>query len=177
MPSPSPLPLTNYVTLSAMITPALFMTANGSLIISTSNRMSRIVDRIRVLDDLSDRLDRGLTDLDYPEARRVHLAEQLAHLEWRSDRVRIALTMLYLAQSAFVGTSLVLAFDVVLGSRFMALPTLLAVVGVGLMFAATINLALEAHRALGSTRQEIHFHRDLQTRRQADRAGGGVPAT
>ncbi len=39
----------NYATLSAMIAPALFMTANGSLIISTSNRMARIVDRMRVI--------------------------------------------------------------------------------------------------------------------------------
>ena len=42
-----------YTTLSAMITPAIFMTANASLIISTSNRMSRVVDRIRVLVDLA----------------------------------------------------------------------------------------------------------------------------
>src|SRR5882757_3292923 len=99
----------NYATLSAMITPALFMTANGSLIISTSNRMSRIVDRIRVLNDLSDSLDRGASDLDYPGHRRDHIADQLNHLEWRSDRVRYALTFLYVAQSLFVGTSLLLA--------------------------------------------------------------------
>jgi hypothetical protein len=43
----------NYAALTVMITPALFMTASGSLIISTSNRMSRIVDRIRQLNELS----------------------------------------------------------------------------------------------------------------------------
>ena len=169
MPLPLPNLGTSYVTLSAMITPALFMTANGSLIISTSNRMSRIVDRIRTLNDLADRLDRGTTDLDYTELRRAHFAEQLLHQEWRSDRVRVALTMLYVAMTAFVGTSLVLAFDVVLGSRLVALPTLLAVAGVALMLAASINLAFEAHRALGSNRQEVRFHRDLQARRHADR--------
>ena len=36
--------------LSAMITPAIFMTANASLIISTSNRVARVVDRIRGLE-------------------------------------------------------------------------------------------------------------------------------
>ncbi len=59
-----------YVTLSAMITPALFMTACASLIISTSNRMSRIVDRVRVQIELADRLDRGIVEVDYPELRR-----------------------------------------------------------------------------------------------------------
>ena len=56
----------NYTTLTAMITPALFMTANGSLIISTSNRMSRIVDRIRQLNELADSLSRGASNLDFP---------------------------------------------------------------------------------------------------------------
>jgi hypothetical protein len=88
--------------------------------------------------------------------------------------VRLALTTLYLALSAFVGTSLVLAFDVVLGSRLMALPTLLAVAGVALMLAASINLTFEAHRALRSSRQEVRFHRDLQARRHADRERDGA---
>ncbi len=56
-----------YATLSAMITPAIFLTANGSLIISTSNRMSRIVDRIRVLNDLGDRIGRQRGRFRLPE--------------------------------------------------------------------------------------------------------------
>jgi Protein of unknown function (DUF2721) len=152
-----------------MLTPALFMTANGSLIISTSNRMSRIVDRIRVLNDLADKTDRGSTDFDFLDLRRAHYVSQLGDLGWRSDRVRLALTMLYLALSSFVGTSLVLALDVLLGSRIGGLPTLLAVVGVGLMLTASVNLTFEAHRALKSNRHEIGFHRDLQARRHAER--------
>src|SRR5436853_5487827 len=96
----------NYEILSAMITPALFMTANGSLIISTSNRMSRIVDRIRVLNDLDDAIGRGESGLDYPRERMAHIQDQLRRLVWRSDRIRYALTMLYLALASFVGTSL-----------------------------------------------------------------------
>ena len=94
-----------YTTLSAMITPALFMTANSSLIISTSNRMSRIVDRIRVLNGLADICDRGVSDADYPELRSSHYTEQLLDLQWRSDCIRLALTLLYVALRAFVGTS------------------------------------------------------------------------
>ena len=87
-----PMTTGNYETLSAMITPALFMTANGSLIISTSNRMSRIVDRIRALNDLSDRICRGETDLDYAQERLAHVQDQLNLLIWRGDRIRYALT-------------------------------------------------------------------------------------
>lgn len=159
----------NAVTLSAMLTPALLMTATCSLIISTSNRMSRIIDRIRVLIDQADRADRGAGDLDYPEERRTSRAEELRNLEWRSDRVRAALSLLYLSLCAFVGTSLTLAIDALLGSRIMAIPTGLAVVGVSLLLVACINLASEAHRALRSNRREIQFHRELLARRRGDR--------
>jgi hypothetical protein len=160
---------TSYATLSAMLTPALFMTANGSLIISTSNRMSRIVDRIRLLNDQADRLDRGLAELDYPEERKAHFLDQLEDLEWRSDRIRNALTMLYVASSSFVGTSLILALDVVFGRWLTALPTLLAVVGVALMLVASVNLTREARMALRSNHQEVRFFRELQAKRKADR--------
>ena len=163
---------TAYATLTAMITPALFMTATASLIISTSNRMSRIVDRIRVQIGMADRLDRGLTDLDYPGERRRSVEDELETLVWRSARVRVALTLLYLALSAFVGTSLTLAVDVLLGSRVRGLPTLMAVVGVGFLLAASVNLTREAHRALRSSHDEVRFHHDLLARRAKDRRMG-----
>jgi hypothetical protein len=152
-----------------MLTPALFMTATSSLIISTSNRMSRIVDRIRIINDLADHADRGLSELDYLDLRASHLASQLRDLEWRSDRVRLALTMLYMSLSSFIGTSLALAVDVLIGSRIEAVPTLLAMLGVGLLLAGSVNLTREARRALQSNRREIHFHRQLQNRRHTDR--------
>src|SRR5271156_3944330 len=105
---------TTYGALTAMITPAIFMTANASLIISTSNRVSRVVDRIRILNDLADKLDRGLTDLDLPAQRLDHIHDQMRRLERRSDRLRFALTALYLAFTTFVGTSLALAIDAML---------------------------------------------------------------
>jgi len=164
---PIPFVPTTYATLSAMITPAIFMTANGSLIISTSNRMSRVVDRIRVLNDLGDSLDRGATGLDFIAERRAHVANQLERLEWRGDRIRYALTMLYLAFASFLGTSLMLALDVLLANRLVAIPTALSVVGVGLLLMASINLVREAHAALRSNRLEVRFYRELQQRRGA----------
>jgi Protein of unknown function (DUF2721) len=165
-----PIEPSNYATLSAMITPALFMTANGSLIISTSNRMARVVDRIRVLNDRSDELCRGETKLDFIPERRSHLVEQLGHLEGRSDRVRYALVMLYLSFATFVGTSLALAIDTLVGNRHLttSFATALSVIGVTLMLVASVNLVREAQAALASNRQEIRFYRDLQARRELE---------
>jgi hypothetical protein len=167
-----PIDVPSYATLSAMITPALFMTANGSLIISTSNRMSRVVDRIRVLNDQADALCRGSTDPDFVPERLAHVADQLRHLEWRSDRVRHALTMLYLAFGCFVGTSLMLALDVLAGNRLVAIPTLLAVAGITLLLGASINLVREARRALRTNRLEVRFYRDLHAKRRAAEGDG-----
>jgi hypothetical protein len=120
----------NDLTLSAMITPAQFMTANGSLIISTSNRMSRIVGRIRVLNEQIDVLGRNASELDFPAERRAHIDAELSRLAWWANRIRAAPTLLYLAFNASVGTSLTLAIDVLLANRLAAVPTELAIVGV-----------------------------------------------
>jgi hypothetical protein len=162
------IPNSHYDTLTAMITPAIFLTANASLIISTSNRMSRVVDRIRVLNDLADRLGRGATDLDYTAERLDHIRDQLRRLEWRNDRIRYALTTLYVAFTTFVGTSLILAADALLSNRLIALPVTLAVAGVGLLLFASVNLALEALEALRTNRLEIRFYRELFDQRLAD---------
>jgi Protein of unknown function (DUF2721) len=160
---------TNYGALTAMITPAIFMTANASLIISTSNRVSRVVDRIRVLNDLADKLDRGVTELDFAAQRLEHVHDQMRRLERRSDRLRFALTALYLAFTTFVGTSLTLAIDAMLENWLVALPTLLAVIGVSLLLSASVNLVLEALEALRSNRLETGFYRELHQLRQAEK--------
>ena len=163
----APLTPSNYAPLSAMITPAIFLTATGSLIISTSNRMSRVVDRIRTLNDLGDSIDRGDSKLDFLPERLIHLDDQVHRLNWRSDRVRLTLTMLYVAFASFVGTSLTLAVDTILSERHLmaSLAITLSVGGVGLMLLASINLVREAHAALTSNRREVQFYRDLRERR------------
>jgi hypothetical protein len=155
-----------FTTLSAMIAPAIFLTANASLIVSTSNRAARIVDRIRVLVDLGDRIARGSSDLDFQDERMDHLHVQLEHLQWRSDRLRAAMTALYFAFASFVGTSLTLAIDQWLGNRLGALPTFLAIAGVSFLLYASVNLVREALRALGGNRREIEFYRELTARRR-----------
>lgn len=167
---PLPFASPNYAILSAMITPAIFLTANGSLIISTSNRMSRVVDRIRVLNDLADKLCRGVSDLDFTQERLAHVQDQLGRLVWRGDRIRYALTALYLAFGTFAGTSLTLAIDAWTNNLLVLLPTLLAVLGVALMLFACVNMVREAFEALRSNRQEIRFYHELHQRRGGTRS-------
>ena len=164
-----PLSSLNYDALTAMITPAIFMTANASLIISTSNRVTRVVDRIRVLNDHADNLDRGVAELDFAVERLEHVHDQMHRLEARSDRLRYALTSLYMAFTCFVGTSLALAIDAMLRNWLIALPTLLAIAGVALLLFASVNLVLETLTALRSNRLETQFYRKLNQLRHAGR--------
>ena len=47
MPSPVAIDPSHYAVVSAMITPAFFLTAASSLLISSNNRLARVVDRMR----------------------------------------------------------------------------------------------------------------------------------
>ena len=154
----------SYTTLSAMITPAIFLTANASLIISTSNRVSRVVDRIRVLSELADKISRGVAQLDFTDERLEHINVQLDHLASRSDRLRSAMTALYLALSTFVGTSLAIALDDWLKYKLGVLPTLLAVAGVSDAL-CKYQSGSRALQSLGGNQQEIQFYRELGVRR------------
>jgi hypothetical protein len=150
-----------------MITPALFMTANASLIISTSNRVARVVDRVRALNALSDELSRSASDLDFRSERLAHLDGQLHWMERRARAVRIALTTLYVAFAMFVGTSLSLAVDVLVGQRIAALPTATAMIGVSLLLVACVFLVREALTALSFNNLESSFFQELRRRREA----------
>ncbi|MFO0891682.1 MAG: DUF2721 domain-containing protein [Isosphaeraceae bacterium] len=159
-------PLDGFSALTAMITPAIFMTATGSLIISTSNRMSRVADRIRQLIEQADDLSRGKSDLDFPAERLDHIAAQLGKLLWRSDRIRLALTLLYLALATFIAADLTLAIHVLAGSGVFPVPTALAMMGVLLLLIASAHLTREAHASLRANREELRFYQDLRRKRQ-----------
>ncbi len=168
----SVLQTTTYETLSAMITPALFLTANGSLIISTSNRMARIADRVRALNETIDRLDRGVADTDFV-ADRIKLADgQLSRMSKRNSHIRTALTLLYLALASFAATSLSIAVDVWFQRRLAAVPTALAVVGVMLMTTACLRLSREGLAALHGEDLDVRFYRALRERRRTKSESG-----
>jgi uncharacterized NAD-dependent epimerase/dehydratase family protein len=159
----------SYEALSAMIAPALFLTGTGSLVISTSNRMSRIVDRVRTLNDEYDRLMRGKLDVDMIEERAEHMQGELARLIGRSNRIRVALILLYFSLCSFASTSLLLGLDVVTGHRIIVVPTLVAVAGVGSLLISTGFLLAEALTAMRTYRLDIAFYQELHERRRAAR--------
>jgi hypothetical protein len=160
-------------TVAAMIAPALFMTATGSLLISTATRIGRIVDRIRALVTLCE--SPGVEQLDFAEHRRNHVMEELRHLHWRSNRASTAVTMLYMAFCAFATTSMMIALNSLAGHRLEALPVLFAVAGVGLLLVACINLVLEARSSLRGNDREVCYFYELEKLRARAREASAPP--
>jgi hypothetical protein len=161
--------------LTAMITPTLFLTVTGSLILTSSGRMSRLADRIHELTSRGDDLHRNEAGVDFREERLELVAAQLGTLLWRSDRIRRALTLLYLSLAMFVGTDLVLAMQVLAIGRDSVVATASAVAGVLLLLSASVPLAREAHASLRSNREEAEFYAELCRRRKGAGRGRDAP--
>jgi len=138
-------PIGHHAILTAMLAPAFFLTATAALLASANTRLARVVDRLRALivaweEDAPDRADRD-------EQIRRH--RERAHLVLRACR------LLYAGLAAFVGTSLALAMDALLGFRLGAVPTLLAVLGVLFVLAASVALWREVSLAVKSFDKEL----------------------
>lgn len=145
--------LGHYAILTAMLAPAFFLTATAALLASANTRLARVVDRLRALivawqQDAPDRVERD-------EQIRRH--RERAHLVLRACR------LLYAALAGFVGTSLALAMDAFLGFRLGAVPTVLAVVGVLFLLAASFSLWREVSLAVKSF--DLELDQELARRR------------
>ena len=150
----------HYSVLTAMITPAFFLTATGSLLVSSNGRLARVVDRMRE--------DLARMRATEPGPERDLLERQVAVHRRRSALVLLSLRLLYGSMSAFVGTSLAIAIDSFTGQRLDVLPHALAVLGVLLMFGASVCLGREARLGLKMLNDELDAQLDRQ-RREARR--------
>jgi len=146
MPFPIGTDSSHYAVVSAMITPAFFLTATSSLLATSNARLSRVVDRMRL--DIVE-LQRSAVEAQGELRRRVDLHRK------RSRLVLAALRLLYGAVTAFVGTSMAIAADSVLGWHIDFLPMLFAILGVLLMFIASLCLGHEASMALSMLEADL----------------------
>ncbi len=135
--------------LSAMITPSVLISAAGLLVLSTSNRLSRVVDRVRVLAEKANDVERN------HESIQVFL-EQISRLSKRAILLRSALTSLYISITLFVATSILLGFLSMMSWSFGWIPTVTALIGSGSLLYGSVLLISEARHAIASTLQELH---------------------
>ena len=138
--------LDHYRILTSMLAPALLMAATGSLLVSANARLARVVDRLRAIIGLLESGD---------ASAREEIEAQLVNHRRRAHLVLRACLMLYLGLGAFVGTSLALAVDALMGFRLPYLPTGLAVVGVLGLLGASLYLGREVSLSVRSFDREL----------------------
>jgi hypothetical protein len=142
--------------LSAMITPAVLISACGSLILATSDRLSKAVARTR---EISNALVPRANDqrAEGREEERRMLFTQLDFVTTRSRLLQRALSRLYGALGFFVGTSVAIGLVAVTSSMFTAVPIALGLVGAGLLLYAAFLLIKESRFALAAVNEEMDF--------------------
>jgi hypothetical protein len=140
--------------LGAMITPAVLISASGTLVLSTSNRLTRVVDRVRALASEAEQMRKEGTSA---EARRQLIASQLPVLSKRALLLRSALGALYAAIGFLVATSIAVGITAALQWAYGWVPVITGLAGASALLWGSLLLVREARLAVGSTLQEMEF--------------------
>jgi len=143
--------------LTAMITPAVLISASGTMILSTSTRLGRVVDRVRSLSDRFQQLADSESTAEFFEEQRAMLYDQLDKLTSRSRLLQRALTTFYLAVGVFVATSVAIGVVSFSGARGAWIPVAMGLVGAFFLFYGSMLLVFEARLALSTTHAEMDF--------------------
>lgn len=147
--------------LSAMITPAVLILASSSLILATSARLGRVVDRTRKLSDWFEELARGDEDLALIENRRSILFDQLDKATARARILQRAMTVLYLALALLLADTVAIGVDAATRQDLGWAVVGLALAAVGLMLYGSVLLIVESRVALAAVDSEMDFVRRL----------------
>ena len=143
--------------LTAMFTPAVLVSACGSLILTTSQRLSRSLDRQREVGGL-------LRQQPTPPvpAEHAHLLAQLHFAARRARLLQQVMTLLHLALALFVGSIFTIGVFELFNSSHAWIIALLSVLGATLLLAASVLLIQEARLAVADVGEETRYFLTLQ---------------
>jgi hypothetical protein len=149
--------------LSAMITPAVLISACGTMILSTSNRLGRVIDRVHSWSDELNSSTAAGSAVDSDRLRLVFI--QLGDTTRRARLLQWALTAFYLAVGLFVADIVVIGVVAVSGAIISWPAVALGLVGSGLLFFGCIVLIAESRLALTTTYRETKYIRQVGEQR------------
>lgn len=144
--------------LTAMITPALLISATGSLVLSTSTRLGRVVDRVR---ELEKRLSELIVEEDKEkiplyEKRLDTIVFLLDKVTTRSRILQKAMSAFYYGLGFFILTSVTIAVAGIFNiARWMPIP--IGVVGIMYLFYGSILMLRETRMATATINAEMDF--------------------
>lgn len=148
--------------LTAMVTPALLMSATGSLVLSTSTRLGRVIDRVRYLEErlseliyIDDKNDIPLYD------KRVEvIVDLLDKVTSRARLLQKAMEWFYYGLGMFVLTSVTIAIAAFF-SYYRWVPIPMGVIGIMFLFWGTMLMVRETRMATATVNAEMDFTWEL----------------
>jgi hypothetical protein len=141
--------------LSAMITPAVLVLATGSLSLTTSQRLSRSIDRTRKVSAELKNIRSGKSPSFQEEIKM--LFDQLSMAAKRSMLMQRAMALLYIAMCFFISTIILIGVFEILGFAYPFITVWLAMIGCLFLFSAIICLIVESRLALKAVNREMRF--------------------
>lgn len=147
--------------LGAMITPAMLISAAALLLLSTANRLSRVIDRIGAYVAQAERLE-GHGQLSVASGKKLLLTmRQIDHLLHRLFHLRAAITGMYLTIGLLLLTSISAGLNLLIPHVPQLIPVSLGVLGVVSFLYCIVVLVREAMIAVRATMEEIDYLREL----------------
>ncbi|HMQ04465.1 MAG TPA: DUF2721 domain-containing protein [Pyrinomonadaceae bacterium] len=151
--------------LTAMITPALLISATGSLVLSTSTRLGRVVDRVRALEVRLGEIIYAVDKAAIPlyEKRVEVIVDLLDKVTSRSRLLQRAMGAFYYGLGFFVLTSVTIAAAGIFNT-YRWLPIPIGIVGIMFLFYGSILMLLETRMATATIKAEMDFTWELARR-------------
>ena len=144
--------------LTAMVTPTLLMSATGSLVLSTSTRLGRVIDRVR---DLEQRLSELIVvqnkdSVPLYEKRVDAVVNLLDKVTSRARLLQRAMGTFYFGIGFFVLTSVTIAAAAFFNT-YRWLPIPVGIVGIMFLFYGSVLMILETRLATATVNAEMDF--------------------
>mgnify|MGYP006190209105 CR=1 FL=1 len=147
--------------LSAMITPAVLISACGSIIIATVARLNRAVDRTREVFTMFAALtEKAGSETAVTAEDDAEMSFLFAQLDINAQRARLlqrALARVYWALGMFVATSVAIGLVAAARGRYAIAPIALGLAGAGLLLYGSLLLVHESRLALKALDFEMDF--------------------
>jgi hypothetical protein len=144
--------------LTAMITPALLISATGSLVLSTSTRLGRVVDRVRELEQRLSELIMVEEKKSIPlyEKRLDTIVNLLNKVTTRSRILQKAMSAFYYGLGFFILTSIAIAIAGIF-NIYRGLPIISGIVGILFLFYGSVLMLRETRMATATVNAEMDF--------------------
>ena len=143
--------------MTAMITPAVLISACGALIFSTSSRLGRVIDRVRVLSDRFQEIVKHPEQDEMFEEKRLLIFTQLDRQTSRARLIQRAMTAFYSALGIFVASSVAIAIISAAARNYTWIAVVLGVIGAVFMLYGSMLLIIESRMALSAIMSEMDF--------------------